>query len=330
VETTLSNLDAFVRQQGLLTLDDSEVLQVIWTPPHQRGVFIAGLAAPGVLDDKPGLPSFYLVQPIPPAWDQGTIDSFLSEYNDFMLEILSIHEAIPGHFVQLYKGKREESKVRKVFGSGTFVEGWAVYAEKLMTDAGYAGVGPSPDTPRPRGVSKGLWTIMTTPELRAKAIKLHGLKFYLRSVTNAILDHAVHAANMSREEALELMVRRSFQQEGEAVGKWTRAQVTSCQLATYFVGSQQWWRLRKKAENRADFSLSGFHDAALAHGAPAVDELPKLMGWQGGAAPEAPVPTEEEDDVDVEITDEAEEVPTEDLDEVVEDLGEIEEEIEID
>lgn len=291
VDANLARLDQFVRDQGLVTLDDAEVLEVIWTPPHQRGVAIAGLAAPGPLDDpKPGLPSFYLVQPVPEDWPASVSESFLREYNDFMLEILSIHEAIPGHFVQGYFGKREPSKIRRVLANGPFVEGWAVYAERIMVEAGYAGVAPTGD--RPATVSKRLWKVMNDPQLRANAIALHGLKFYLRTVTNAILDHSIHAGTMDELEALELMVFRSFQQEGEAKAKWVRAQVTSTQLSTYFVGAQAWFRLREQARARAGatgadaaFDARAFHDAALSHGAPPVHRLPELMGWSAELAP---------------------------------------------
>jgi uncharacterized protein (DUF885 family) len=293
IESTLGRLDAFVREQGLVTLDDAEVLKVIWTPPYQRGVAIAGLAAPGPLDaGTPGLPSFYLVQPVPEEWDEAVKTSFLREYNDFMLEILSIHEAIPGHFVQLYYGKREPSKIRKVLANGPFVEGWAVYAERIMVEAGYSGATLSS---LPAHVSgKRLKKVLESPELRAKAIALHGQKFYLRSVTNAILDHSIHAGAMDELEALELMVFRSFQQEGEAKAKWVRAQVSSTQLSTYFVGAQAWFRLRKQAEARAAaagqaFDAKAFHDQALSYGAPPVHMLPALMGWSD-AAP-APAPT---------------------------------------
>jgi uncharacterized protein (DUF885 family) len=291
IEANMARLIAFVEEKNIVTMDPAEVLEVIWTPPHQRGVYIAGLAPPGPLDaGKPGLPSFYLVQPVPPHWPEPTRESFLREYNNFMLEILSIHEAVPGHFVQLYYGKREPSKVRRVLHNGPFVEGWAVYAEKVMVDEGYAGTGPDEDQ-RPRGISRGLWQVMTEPELRAKAIALHGLKFYLRTVANAILDHAVHTDAMSREAALELLVELSFQQEGEAVGKWIRAQVTSTQLSTYFVGAQAWLRLRKKAEARArdanqPFDMAAFHDEALSHGAPPVHALPRLMGWDDAESAE--------------------------------------------
>ena len=312
IETTLARLDGFVREKDIVRLDEAEVLQVIWTPPHERGVFIAGLAAPGPLESgKEGLPSFYLVQPIPETWDAATTESFLREYNNFMLEVLSIHEAIPGHFVQLYYGKRAPSRIRKALQNGAFVEGWAVYAEKVMIDYGYAGAAP-PE--RPRGMSRGLWTVVSDEQLRAKAIALHRLKFYLRSVTNAILDHAIHTTNMSREEAIELMVARSFQQEGEAVGKWVRAQVTSTQLSTYFVGAQAWSRLREQAQQRASSSeaeldLSVFHEQALSHGAPPVHMLPDLMGWTEESTPSTPTDPAPSEPPDTSTADESPPAP---------------------
>lgn len=325
VVANLARLSEFVNAQGLITLDDAEVLEVIWTPPHQRGVFIAGMSPPGPLDAAEGLPSFYLVQPIPESWDPEISESFLREYNNFMLEILSIHEAIPGHFVQLYKGKHDTSKVRRILQNGAFVEGWAVYTERLMVEAGYSGANPTAEE-RPSNISKGLWLVMTTPELRAKAIQLHGLKFYLRSVTNAILDQSIHAANMTREDALDLMIERSFQQPGEAEGKWVRAQVTSGQLSTYFVGATAWFDLRKRAEARAaesgaGFGLAEFHDAALGHGAPAVHTLPRLLGWEGDGAPIADAAAPAEGDGDAAPEEAAPEVSAEEAAAIEDELG---------
>lgn len=281
-EANLARLDAFVQTERLVPIDPAEKLEVIWTPEHARGVAIAGLAPPAPLDAAaPGLPSFYLVQPLPSEWTPELRESFLREYNTFMLEILSIHEAIPGHFVQLYWGKREASPLRQVYANGPFVEGWAVYTERLMVEAGYAGAGPSPDAKRPSTTSKALWAVQTDPALRAKAIALFGLKFYLRTVTNAILDHEIHAGTMTREQAIVLMTESSFQERGEAEGKWTRAQLSSTQLSTYFVGAQAWFTLREQAQARAgeSFDLLEFHRAALSHGAPPVHRLPELMGW---------------------------------------------------
>ncbi len=282
-EANLDRLQQFVAAHKLVPLDTAEVLEVIWTPPHARGYAIAGLASPGPLEPQgDGLPSFYLVQPVPKDWPKNQRESFLREYNSFMLEILSIHEAIPGHFVQLYYGKRDASKLRRVLGNGPFVEGWAVYTERLMVEAGYRGAPPTPEAAT--RLSAGLQRIHQSEELRGKAIELHGLKFYLRTVTNAILDHEIHAGTMTEAAALELMTRESFQEEGEARGKWVRAQLSSTQLSTYFVGATAWFRLREAAEARArargeTFDAEAFHRESLSHGSPPVHRLPALMGW---------------------------------------------------
>lgn len=280
-EANLDTIESFVKGQGIVPLDPNEPLEVIWTPPHQQGVAIAGLDPAPPFDTGKQLQSFYLVQPIPKDWSAEVTESFLREYNHFMLEILSIHEAIPGHFVQLYYGKRDDSRVRKAFANGPFVEGWAVYTEKVMVDQGYAGVdptvGPDGKRERPAEVSERLWKLAADPELRAKAIALHGAKFFLRTVTNAILDYEIHAGQLDEAGALKLMVQRAYQQEGEARGKWVRAQVTSTQLSTYFVGASWWFDLRAEAEQAPDFDLSAWHAAALSHGAPPVPALRELM-----------------------------------------------------
>jgi uncharacterized protein (DUF885 family) len=282
-EAKLETLTEVVREKKIVSVDAGEVLQVIWTPPHKRGVAVAGLENPGPLEPQPeGLASFYLVQPVPADWPAARQQSMLREYNDFMLEILSIHEAIPGHFVQLYHSRRNPSKVRRVLPNGPFVEGWAVYTEKVMVDAGFAGTLPTRPPPR---LPARLERVMREPALRHKAIALHGLKFYLRAVANAILDHAIQAGDMNEEQAVELMVARSYQEEGEARLKWVRAQVSSTQLSTYFAGAQAWFRLREQAEKRAQetgvpFDMLAFHDAVLSHGAPPVHELPRLLGWK--------------------------------------------------
>jgi len=290
----LDRLATFVIEEGLVPMEGAPQLDVVWTPPHQQGVAIAGLEAPPALDDAATLASTYLVQPIPEGWSPERRESFLREYNHFMLEILSIHEAIPGHYVQLWygatKGEPRPSVVRRAFQNGAFVEGWAVYGEWVMIDAGYAGAALPGKFTRPRDLDRrtyrGLKRVLADDSLRAKAIALHRLKFFLRTVTNAILDYEMHAGDMSREQAMALMTERSFQQEGEAAAKWVRAQITSTQLSTYFVGATGWFRLRQAAEDEAraagrEFdgaAVSHFHAEALSHGAPPVHRLPELMG----------------------------------------------------
>ena len=181
------------------------------------------------------------------------MESYLREYNRPMLKILTIHEAYPGHYVQLEYANRYPSPIRKVLSSGVFAEGWAVYTEQMMLDQGY-GDGDL-------------------------ALRLHQLKFYLRAVVNAILDHKMHCSNMTDEEALDLLTNRAFQTEGEAVGKIIRAKQTSCQLSTYFVGRMAFYRLRQtlQREQGDRFDLARYHEAVLAHGTLPVKYLPTLV-----------------------------------------------------
>lgn len=181
------------------------------------------------------------------------MQSYLEEYNSHMLQILSIHEGYPGHYVQLEYSNRHPSLIRRVLQSGVFAEGWAVYTEQMMIDQGY-GDGNL-------------------------ALRLNQLKFYLRAVINAILDHKMHCSGMTDEQALELLMGRAFQSEGEAVGKIIRSKQSSCQLSTYFVGRMAFYRLRQKVEREMGdkFDLGRFHEAVLAHGTLPVKYLPELV-----------------------------------------------------
>ena len=176
----------------------------------------------------------------------------MQEYNRHMLQILTIHEGYPGHYVQLEYGNRHPSEVRRVLNSGVFAEGWAVYTEQMMLDQGY-GDGDL-------------------------ALRLHQLKFYMRTVVNAIIDHKMHCSDMTDKEAVALMVGRAFQTEGEAQGKVIRAKLSSCQLSTYFVGRMAFYNLRQKVqrEQAEKFSLGRYHEAVLDHGTLPVKYLPEL------------------------------------------------------
>lgn len=181
------------------------------------------------------------------------MESFLQEYNRHMLQILTIHEAYPGHYVQLHYSNREQSLVRRTLRSGVFVEGWAVYTEQMMLDQGYGDGDP--------------------------ALRLTQLKFYLRAVTNAILDHRMHCTTMSDEEALDLLMNRSFQSEGEARLKIIRAKQSSVQLSTYFVGRMALYRLRQEIQRELgeSFDLGRYHEAVMDHGSLPVKYLPELV-----------------------------------------------------
>ncbi len=249
-KAALDHSTAFVREHDLMTVPDAPV-DIILMPEFQRGVAVAYCDSPGPLDKN--LKTFYAVSPIPEDWNDKQVDSFLREYNSRMIHLLSIHEGTPGHYLEGWHSGKFPSTLRAVLRSGLFAEGWAVYTERMMQEQGYLDNDP--------------------------LFHLVQLKFYLRTIANAILDQGVHVDNWSREQAMHLMTHDAFQQESEAAGKWIRAQLTSAQLPTYFVGAQEHFDTRKAVEEKqgANFNLKAYHDQILSYGAPPVRFARQLM-----------------------------------------------------
>ena len=249
-KAALDQSTEFVRKHDLMTLPDAPV-DIILMPEFQRGVAVAYCDSPGPLDKN--LKTFYAVSPIPDDWNDKQVDSFLREYNSRMIHLLSIHEGTPGHYLEGWHSGKFPSTLRAVLRSGLFAEGWAVYTERMMQEQGYLDNDP--------------------------LFHLVQLKFYLRTIANAILDQGVHVDNWSREQAMHLMTHDAFQQESEASGKWVRAQLTSAQLPTYFVGAQEHFDTRKAVQEKqgANFNLKAYHDQILSYGAPPVRFARQLM-----------------------------------------------------
>jgi uncharacterized protein (DUF885 family) len=253
---TVAEVKAFIKEHDILRLPDPGGCRVIEMPEFQRGNTVAFLNPAPPLDPKAA--SIYAISPPPADWDTRRVSSFLEEYNRYMLPILTIHEAYPGHHVQLEYANRNPSVIRRVFSSvspsaGVFAEGWAVYTEQMMLDQGF-GKGSLP-------------------------LRLNQLKWYLRTVINAILDHRMHCTGMTDAEAMALLVERAFQSEGEARLKVIRAKQSSCQLSTYFVGRTAFYRLRQQVEREQGpaFDLGRYHEAVLDHGTLPVKYLPELV-----------------------------------------------------
>ena len=240
----------FVKAHDLVTVYNDPI-QIIPMPEFARGVALAYCDSPGPLDKAQT--TFFAVSPIPKDWDDSQVNSYLREYNTRSIYDLTIHEAMPGHYVQLTHANRYDSPLRAVLASGAFIEGWAVYAEGMMVQEGFLDHDP--------------------------LMHLIQLKWYLRAIGNAILDQAVHVDGMSREEAMHLMMHDTFQQEREAASKWTRAQLTATQLPTYFVGAQEHMALRAEAQKAwgKEFTLKHYHDAVLSYGSPPVRYVRELM-----------------------------------------------------
>jgi uncharacterized protein (DUF885 family) len=242
-ERSLALTTGFIRDRDLITIPD-DPLQIIVMPEFERGVSVAYCDSPGPLEV--GQQTFYAVAPLPEDWSDEQCASFLREYNLRSIHNLTVHEAMPGHFVQIAHAHRCPSRLRGLLSSGVFVEGWACYCEQMVSEEGFLADDP--------------------------LMRLITLKWYLRTIANAILDQSVHFDGIRRADAMRLMTEDAFQEEREAAGKWTRAQVTSAQLSTYFVGFQQHRDMRTAVEEAwgEGFDLKRYHDAVVSHGSPPV------------------------------------------------------------
>ena len=239
----LAEVTEFTRQSKIVSVPD-EPLQIIVMPEFRRGVSTAYCDSPGPLEENGE--TFYAISPTPQDWTPERKLSFYREYNDFMLQDLTVHEAIPGHYLQLAHSNRLQAPtmVRSIFSSGTFIEGWAVYAEQVMVERGFGGA----------------------------RFKMQQLKMLTRAVINAVLDQKIHAGSMTEQEAMDMMMGQGFQEEGEAAGKWIRAQLTSAQLSTYFVGITEHNDMRSAwiERNGPIQDWQAYHDKLLSFGSPPV------------------------------------------------------------
>ena len=248
---TVEDIKSFIRSHNYLRLPEPDHCAVIEMPEFRRGNSLAYLDNAPPLD--PHAESYYAVSPPPADWTPQEIRSFLEEYNSHMLKILTIHEAYPGHYVQLDYANRNPSLIRRVFQSNPYVEGWAVYGEVTILNEGFG-----------------------DGDLR---LRLMQLKFYLRAVGNSILDYQMHCTKMTDDEAMKFLTQEAFQSEGEAKLKVIRAKQSSVQLSSYFVGRMAHYRLHQEIEREMGdkFNLSDYHAAVLATGSIPPKYLPELV-----------------------------------------------------
>ncbi len=263
VKADVDGIKQFIIQKKIVSLGSRDNLKVIPTPEFERGIYsVAGFHGAPPLE--PTAEAQYWVTPIDPKMPAAKVESKLREYNNYTLKWLTIHEALPGHYVQAEHADDVQPPTRRVlrnlFGNGPYVEGWAEYGADVMTQEGYLDFNPK--------------------------FRLVRQKVWLRGVANTILDIRLQTMNMSDQEALDLMTKECFQTEAEAEGKLVRAKLSSTQLPTYFVGTQQWWKLRKKyqAAKGSSFTLEEFHDKALDQGPLPIEYLEKIILPEGKAA----------------------------------------------
>ena len=249
IEKQIPELVAFVKKKDLLFIDPSKPLVVRKEPDYMAGVAGASISAPGPYDKNAN--TYYNVGSLA-GWSAEDSESYLREYNDYILQILNIHEAIPGHYTQLVYANQSPSIIKSILGNGSMIEGWAVYTEKMMLENGYKN-------------SDEMWLMY--------------YKWNLRTVCNSILDNSVHTRNMTKEEALNLLTKEAFQQNAEAEGKWKRVTLSQVQLCSYFTGYAEICALREDLQKRdgAKFDLKEFHHKFLSYGSAPVKYIKELM-----------------------------------------------------
>ncbi|MGO4819640.1 DUF885 domain-containing protein [Flavobacterium sp. W22_SRS_FP1] len=249
IEKQIPELAEFVKEQGLLYIDPSKPLVVRREPDYMAGVAGASISAPGPYDKNAN--TYYNVGSMS-GWSAEKSESYLREYNDYILQILNIHEAIPGHYTQLVYSNQSPSIIKSILGNGAMIEGWAVYAELMMLENGYKN-------------SDEMWLMY--------------YKWNLRTTCNTILDYSVHTKNMTKEELMKLLVTEAFQQQAEAEGKWTRVSLSQVQLCSYFAGYIEIYDLREmlKKEQGTNFKLKQFHEKFLSYGSAPVKFIKELM-----------------------------------------------------
>jgi len=249
IEKQIPELTAYVKDKDLLYIDPSKPLVVRKEPAYMAGVAGASISAPGPYDKNAN--TYYNVGSMS-GWTAENAESYLREYNDYILQILNIHEAIPGHYTQLVYSNQSPSIIKSILGNGAMIEGWAVYAEKMMLESGYKN-------------SDEMWLMY--------------YKWNLRTTCNTILDNSVHTKEMSKEEAMRLLTREAFQQQAEAEGKWKRVTLSQVQLCSYFTGYTEIYNLREELKKKEGdkFNLKKFHEKFLSFGSAPVKYIKELM-----------------------------------------------------
>ncbi|MEC5146260.1 DUF885 domain-containing protein [Chitinophaga sp. 212800010-3] len=250
IEKQLPTLIAFIKEKDLLYIDSSKPLVVRKEPAYMAGVAGASVSAPGPYDK--GGNTYYNVGSLE-GWPKEKAESYLREYNHYILQILDIHEAIPGHYTQLVYSNQSPSLIKSLMGNGAMIEGWAVYTEQMMLENGYGNNEPE------------MW--------------LMWYKWNLRAVCNTILDYSVHVKDMSKDDAIRLLTKEAFQQAAEAAGKWKRVSVTSVQLTSYFTGYKEIIDLRTayKQQEGQHYSLKAFNEKFLSYGSSPVKYIREMM-----------------------------------------------------
>ncbi len=250
IRQQIPELEAFVKEKDLIYLDPKKPLEVRATPAYMRGIAGASISAPGPFEKD--RPTYYNVTPLD-HYTEEEAESYLKEYNHYILQILNIHEAVPGHYTQLVYANKAPSLVKSIFGNGTMIEGWACYVERMMLEEGYGNHEPE------------MWLMY--------------YKWNLREICNALIDIGVHTQKMTKKEVMNLLVKEAFQESTEAEGKWRRVTLTQVQLCSYYTGLTEIYELREawKKVKKDKYDLKLFHTQFLGYGSAPVKHIKTMM-----------------------------------------------------
>jgi len=255
IEQQIPVLINFIKKKNIIFIDSTKPLVVRKEPAYMAGLAGASISSPGPYDKKGN--TYYNVGSFG-GWNNARIESYLREYNHYILQILNIHEAIPGHYTQLIYSNQSPSIIKAIFGNGAMVEGWAVYTERMMLENGYPNLTSNES-------SEEMWLMY--------------YKWNLRTTCNTILDYGVHVNNLSKVDGVKLLTIEAFQQQAEAEGKWQRVSLSQVQLCSYFTGYTEIYDFREdlKKQQVDKFNLKKFHEQFLSYGSAPVKYIKQLM-----------------------------------------------------
>ncbi|MCW3092788.1 MAG: hypothetical protein JWP81_3857 [Ferruginibacter sp.] len=245
-------LKKFIIEKNLFDFDTTTPpIKVRIMPPYQRGFTVANAEFTPPYQKKGT--TYYNIDDLT-LYPPQKAESVLREYNNYSSQLLSIHEAVPGHCVQgIYNNKKSPDVVRSVFQNGAMIEGWAVYTEGMMLENGWGN---------------------HTPEM-----ELIHAKLKLRELANVLIDYDIQCLNKPKEDILHLLVNECFQTGAQAEEKYHRATVSQVQLCSYYSGATAIQALRDdyKKKKGDQYSLKNFHETFLSFGSSPVKYIRERM-----------------------------------------------------
>ena len=264
VAKDLDKIRKYVSSHHLVTIPSDVRAKVKETPQYRRAVSFASMDTPGPFE-KRATEAYYYVTPTESDWPDKQKEEWLTAFNYYASDIVSIHEVYPGHYVQFLRlNASPASKVEKIFGSYAFIEGWAHYCEKMMIDEGYGS--PTDATPSEDEVK------------RAAKYRMAQADEALLRLCRLCASIKMHTQNMSVDEATKFFQDNCYYEEKPARQEAMRGTFDPGYL-NYTLGKLQILKLRDdyKAQQGDEFSLQKFHNELLNHGMPPIRLLRELM-----------------------------------------------------